>query len=172
MWRYVGLALWPARLSCDYSYAQIGPGTGARAWLETAVLPAGAVLLWRWSRTGFFVAASAFLVFLPGANLLFPIGTIMAERFLYLPAIAVAAGLVWAVYAAARRWRLQKAAPMVLGAALVLLGVRTFARNRDWQDDLTLSAAAVRVSPASFKAHEMHANALLESDASHANIDA
>ena len=32
--------------------------------------------------------------FLPMSNLLFPIGTIMAERFLYLPAIAAAAAVV------------------------------------------------------------------------------
>jgi tetratricopeptide (TPR) repeat protein len=116
---------------------------------------------------GFFVAASAFLVLLPGANLLFPIGTIMAERFLYVPAIAFAAGVVWLVW-----FRLGRAAPIVLGVAILALGARTFARNADWHDELTLATAAARVSPASFKSHKMRANALLESDPSHGNIDA
>jgi len=115
---------------------------------------------------GFFVAASAFLVFLPGANALFSIGTIMAERFLYVPAIAFAAGVVWLAW-----FRLGRAAPIVLGVAIVALGVRTFARNLDWHDELSLATATVRVSPGSFKAHEMRADALLESDPSHSNID-
>src|ERR1035437_10719901 len=50
------------------------------------------VLLWRGNRLALYLAGAAVLVFLPTSNLLFPIGTIMAERFLYLPAIAFAAG--------------------------------------------------------------------------------
>ena len=44
---------------------------------------------WRRHRTGVFLGGAAMLVFLPTSNLLFPLGTIMAERFLYLPSIAL-----------------------------------------------------------------------------------
>jgi tetratricopeptide (TPR) repeat protein len=172
--RYVGLLLWPARLSCDYSYGQIPLVTGTGLWLAALMTIAAltsAVLLWRSSRTGFFVAGSALLVLLPVANLLFPIGTIMAERFLYLPSIAFAAAVVWATWTVARNRHWEKAAPVVLCTAILALGMRTLARNQDWRDELTLSTAAVQVSPASFKTHKMRANALLESDASHSNLN-
>jgi tetratricopeptide (TPR) repeat protein len=162
--RYIGLLVWPAQLSCDYSYAQIPVSGGVWEWALLAAT--AAFLIWRRSRTSLFLAGAAFLVFLPSSNLIFPIGSIMAERFLYLPSIAFAAAIVWAVYAIQPR-----RAPAILGVVIALFALRTFVRNTDWQDDLTLSDAAVRVCPASFKTHKMRANALLESDPSHGNLD-
>jgi tetratricopeptide (TPR) repeat protein len=172
MARYLGLLAWPANLSCDYSYAQIAPAGGSPAdWLAWAALAAvaGAVVaMYRWSRTAFFFAGMAFVTFLPTSNLLFPIGTIMAERFLYLPAIAMAACLVLGVCAAGERLGRAKAAWAVLSVAIAALAVRTWVRNADWQDDLSLANATVRSSPRSFKAHKMLAAALYES---HGDID-
>jgi tetratricopeptide (TPR) repeat protein len=156
-------------MSCDYSYAQIPLATGGAVWVALELVTAAwavSFLLFQRNRTAFFVAASAVLVFLPTSNLIFPLGTIMAERFLYLPSIAFAAGLVWGAYSIGPR-----VAPAALCVVIAGLGVRTYARNADWENDLTLSAAAVRVSPNSFKAHKLRANALLESDPRHGNID-
>ncbi len=60
------------------------------------------VLLYRWNRTCFFLACFAFLNFVPASNLFFPIGTIMADRLLYLPSLGLLACLVLAIYAFAR----------------------------------------------------------------------
>jgi tetratricopeptide (TPR) repeat protein len=166
--RYLALLVWPVTLSCDYSYAQIPLVTGTAsdwlAWLSVAAVTLAVILIFRRRPVGLFVAGAAFLVFLPTANLLFPFGAVMAERFLYLPSIAFAALVVWAA------WRFPKIAPGALCVLIALFAVRTFARNADWQDDLTLSASAIRAVPHSFKAHKLRANALLESDASHGNI--
>jgi len=162
--RYVGLLLWPAQLSCDYSYAQIPASPVAWAWLPLAA--AFAFVIWRRNGPTLFLVGAALLALLPSSNLIFPIGSFMAERFLYLSAIAFAAGIVWAVYHYA-----PQRASAILGVLIAIYTVRTIARNADWQDDLTLSAATVQTSPASFKAHKMRANALLESDPSHANLD-
>ena len=94
---------------------------------------------------------------------LFPIGAIMAERFLYLPSIAMAACVVLAVCAAGERLGQTKPARVVLGAAVVVLAARTWVRNADWRDNLTLSTATVRSSPRSFKSHKLLAAALYES---------
>jgi tetratricopeptide (TPR) repeat protein len=48
--------------------------------------------------------------------------------------------------------------------------VRTWARNSDWRDDLSLMTAAAKTSPNSYKSHRALAAALYDSDASHANI--
>ena len=175
MGKYVTLLAWPARLACDYSWAQIPPAGGSAAdwfgWLSLAAATAAGVLLWRGSRMALFLAGAALLVFLPTSNLLFPIGTIMAERFLYLPAIAFAAGVVGAVNLAVKRAGDPRLAPALLGLIAVACAPRTWVRNLDWQDDLSVATAAVEASPASFKAHKLLAYALHENDTGDANLD-
>jgi hypothetical protein len=159
MARYLALLVWPARLASDYSWAQIQPGASAMGWLMLIAVPAALYLAWRWSRMAFFLAGAAILAWLPSSNLLFPIGTIMAERFLYLPAIAFAAGV------AVLAWRVPRAAPVIAAAIVVLLSARTIVRNGDWRSDLTLGESAVAAAPESYKAHKLLANALYESHA-------
>ena len=175
MGNYVGLLAWLARLSCDYSWAQIALAGGSAAdwlaWMTLGAAMAAGVLLWRGSRAAVFLGGAAVLVFLPTSNLLFPIGTIMAERFLYLPAIVFAAGVVAAVGAAGKRVGATRWVPALLGLMVVTCGARTWARNTDWHDDLSLGKAAVEASPGSFKAHNLLAYALDEADPSHGNID-
>ncbi|MGA2269411.1 MAG: DUF1736 domain-containing protein [Bryobacteraceae bacterium] len=173
--KYLGLLVWPARLSCDYSYAQIPLATGSPqdwlAWTAVAAVTAAALLMFRFNRTAFFAAGLAFVTFLPTSNLLFPIGTIMAERFLYLPSIALAVCAVLALYAIGRRAGLARLAPIALCLMVAAFAARTWARNSDWQNDLTLMTAAAQASPDSYKTHRSLAAALYDSDASHANID-
>ena len=156
--RYLGLTLWPGTLSSDYSYAQIPLANGSLAdWGAGITVLAAAILvafLYRWNRTAFFLASFAAITFVPTANLLFPIGTIMAERFLYIPAIGLLACLVMAIYTVGNRVPLRHFAPVVLCVFTAAFAVRTWVRNADWQDELAMSEATVRASPNSFKAHE------------------
>jgi hypothetical protein len=167
MAKYLGLIVWPARLSSDYSYPQIPLASGSpedwAAWLLIAALLACLVWLYRFSPAAFFFGSFALLTFLPGSNLLFRIGTIMAERLLYLPSFGVIACLVLGIGFLCRRLRTPKLAAPLLCLAMLPLGARTWARNRDWTDDLTLAQSAVQVSPRSFKAHLLLAEALLRS---------
>jgi tetratricopeptide (TPR) repeat protein len=175
MAKYLGLLAWPAHLSCDYSYAQIPLASGSPqdwlAWTAVAAVAAAALLMFRFNRTVFFFAGVAFVTFLPTSNLMFPLGTIMAERFLYLPSIALAVCLVLALYAIGRRAGLARLAPVAMCLILAAFTARTWARNSDWRDDLSLMTAAAGSSPHSFKTHLALAVALDDSDATHANID-
>jgi tetratricopeptide (TPR) repeat protein len=164
MGRYIRLLVWPASLSADYSWAQIPP-TPDWVGLIIAAAAAGLILYYRRNRTALFVAAFAFVTLLPASNLLFPIGTIMAERFLYLPAVAFAVCLVVVL------WKLNpRIAAAALGVAIAALGVRTWARNLDWRDDLTMARSLVRTSPNSFKAHRLLAQELYRSHAPMAEV--
>ncbi|HXB69392.1 MAG TPA: hypothetical protein VNY05_14170 [Candidatus Acidoferrales bacterium] len=175
MERYLWLTVWPQRLSCDYSYSEIGLARGSIedwiGWLIVAAVVAVVAILFRRNRTAFYFASFAFVAFLPTANLMFPIGTIMAERFLYLPAVGLVACLVLAVYGASRRVGLAAAAPAILCLIAAGFGIRTWVRNLDWRDDLTMATAAVRTSPNSFKTHYLLSQALYESDPSHSQLD-
>jgi tetratricopeptide (TPR) repeat protein len=162
---------WPAHLSADYSWSQISL---SRDWIAgiavLAIVPA-TVLLYRWTRAGcfFFCVGMAWLA--PSANLLFPVGTIMAERFLYLPALGLIACVVSAIYAIAERAGAVRYAPALLCLLLAALTARTWVRNSDWKDDISMATASVRTSPQSFKTHDLLANVLFAADPSHSNID-
>jgi hypothetical protein len=175
MAHYLALIVWPARLSSDYSYAQIPLITGGPAdwvaWLAVCGIGAVLVLMYRRHRAMFFFGLFAFGTFLPASNLLFPIGTIMAERLLYLPAYGLIACLVLAVDWLGERTRIPVLAPAVLLLALSGFAVRTWERNPDWQNNLTLAESAVQASPRSFKAHMMLARARYEADPRHAGMD-
>jgi tetratricopeptide (TPR) repeat protein len=54
---------------------------------------------------------------------------------------------------------------------IAALSVRTWFRNADWKDDLSIATASVEASPGSFKTHDLLANVLYASDPAHANID-
>jgi protein O-mannosyl-transferase len=163
--RYLGLLVWPANLSADYSYAEIPLAHGAAsdwiAWIAVAAVITAAIVLQR-NRVVVFVAGFAALALLPTANLLFPIGTIMAERFLYLPAIAIAICAVIALYAR------PKVAPAALCLVIAVFAIRTWVRNADWHDDLSLASATVRTAPSSYKGHASLAAVLYQS---HGDID-
>jgi len=175
MARSLGLIAWPGQLSSDYSYRQILLVTGTPqdwfCWLAMAAAAAGVMLLLRWNRTAFFLACFAFITYLPTSNLLFPIGTIMAERFLYLPSIGVIGCLVLAGYVAARRHNALRLAAIAAGIIAACLAVRTWVRNSDWRDGISMANAMVEASPNSYKSHKYRAIALYESDESHSRLD-
>jgi hypothetical protein len=175
MGRYLALIVWPAHLSADYSFSQIpfasGNGSEWLAWVAIAALTIVALAGLRTSRAVGFCLASALITFLPAANLLFTTGTIMAERLMYLPSAFLLAAGVAAIYSLASVVAIRPFAPALLTVAVVLCDVRTFARNTDWRDDLSLWTAAARVAPASFKTHDSLAEALYQADPSHNNLD-
>ena len=172
--RYLWLLVWPSNLSADYSYAQIPLATGtARDWLLCISVVAAIIVgigLFKWNRAGFFFAALAFVAFIPVSNFLFLIGTIMAERFLYLPAVGFVACVVLAFFFVGARVKVRAFAPIALCLIIVFAGLRGRQRNFDWHDDMSLWTAGVQSAPNSYKSHFSLASALFESDPAHANI--
>jgi hypothetical protein len=77
----------------------------------------------------------------------------MADRFLYMPSI----GLAIAAVALTFRLNDPRVSKALIATAVVLFVVRTWLRNRDWNNDLTLSTADVKVSSASFRLHKARA---------------
>lgn len=173
--RYLWLTIWPAKLSSDYSYNQIPLASGAAAdWLACGMALGAtivAVLLYRKRRTCFFLACFAFLSLLPASNLLFPVGTIMADRLLYLPSFGLLGCLVLAIDDLARGHRTATVVSLLACVMISGFAVRTWLRNRDWRSELEIAVADVRVSPNSFKVHRLLATSLFEADPSHSNID-
>ena len=139
--KYLWLLVWPRDLSCDYSYNQIPVAGGFAALAVCAAAAAIAILCYRRHKEVCFFIAFFFAALAPTSNLVILIGSIMAERFLYLPSLGFAGCLVWVAY---RRPRIARAVLVAVSAALAL---RTYARNIDWLDDQSLWSSAAKVSP-------------------------
>ena len=175
MGRYLRLLVWPASLSADYSYAAIPLASGSvgdwMGWIAVAGVAATTVVLFRTHRTGFFCGAFAFVTILPASNLLFPTGTIMAERLMYLPSLGLIALPVLGLFAVCRRLGRPVIAIVMIAGVAAGLGYRTWTRSLDWQDDQSIWTATVRTTPESAKAHRALAEALYAADPAHGNLD-
>lgn len=160
--RYAMLLIAPLRLSIDYSYNAIPP---ASRLLDPHVLLgllllAGwiAALLWSWKRHPAICFSLAWigLAMAPTSNLLVPIGTIMAERLLYLPSVgfSLLIGLLVATWSRATGQHRQRVGTVRVVAAVILalLAARGLIRLGDWRDDRTIFRRAIEVVPDSVRA--------------------
>ncbi len=155
-WKYAGLHVYPATLSCDYSYNAILLYAGGRHLMIPAVAALLVLSLWIWTlwtkRSEWFLVGAIYLCgFAATANLLVPTGTIMGERLAYLPSagFCLLAALLWVRLEKYQR----KVAWAVLAIVVVALATRTVVRNRDWRDNFTLFSAGERAYPGSAKMH-------------------
>lgn len=169
--KFLWLFLWPARLSADYSYNAVPLFAWHADWEDAKALIALAVCLGatllvvilavRGRPAGkpmLFFLAFFFLAVSPTSNLIVFIGSIMAERFLYLPSVGLMGCVVAAMFALGR-WNplrhlaIGRFAWAALGLTCLALAARTYARNSDWKDELSLWSSAVDICPGSAKAH-------------------
>jgi len=160
--RYLGLLLFPLRLSYDYSYNQI-PMLDSLVDPRSLVVLAGSlallvasVMAYPRSRPLFFAIAFFAVTFSIVSNLVVPIGTLMGERLLYLPSVGFCLALALALRALADRLPLSpEAARTCFGIALAILvvlhGARTLVRNQDWASEERLFLHDLAVSPDSVK---------------------
>jgi tetratricopeptide (TPR) repeat protein len=170
--RYLGLLFFPLHLSYDYSFAQI-------PLIEDAADPrlygaiAGAILAgWllvrclRRAPAVFFALGFAVVTFSVISNLVIGIGTIMAERLLYLPSIGFCLALTLGTRLALTPRLGPRAAQTIFLALFVALtgfhAVRSFDRNRDWANDRVLMLHDLAVSPNSSKANANAGIVLIE----------
>lgn len=186
--------IWPAQLSSDYSYNQIPLFQWELSNIEnikailSALFIAGtlALAVWCYRRhkaISFFIAFY-WIAYAPTSNFLINTGSIMGERFLYIPSIAFCALLVLGVdnlcqrigtsveldrASIARPWP-RLAPPVLLLLILIFYSARGYARNRDWRSDVTLAESAIKSTPGSFRPHQTLAFAHYETNPT-GNID-
>jgi tetratricopeptide (TPR) repeat protein len=106
----------------------------------------------------FFAIAFFFATLSPTSNLVIRIGSIMAERFLYLPSVGVAVLVVCGVQWVSQRREYRNAVPVALGVLLLGFAARTYARNGDWADQGRFWRSAVEAAPGSYKTNLAAAN--------------
>ena len=110
--RYVGLLIWPRSLCYDYGYDSVsivstlsdernlvtfGGYGGTKCWIfDTGCLPRFAVVVF-WvilavlyrSKPLLLSLGWTIIAFIPASNVFMPVGTVVAERLLYAPRLAI-----------------------------------------------------------------------------------
>ncbi len=160
--RYAIRTLVPFGLSADHSAHALAIAMGYadwRAWSGALILSAAAFAAWRVRLPrplvlfGFLLFAGALF---PASNVPFVVGTIYAERLMYLPAVGLYALVVG--FGMPERREVPRPSrgilgPAILVAAILIYGGLSARRNLVWRDDWTLFSDMVAKFPRSAKAH-------------------
>ncbi len=169
LFRAFFLCFVPIGLSADYSYPQIeGPswqsldlwgllvlGLGIFIFRKHLLRTGGASRRWILPGVGLF-----FAFYFPVSNLVLRIGTVFAERLLYLPSLG-ACILVAGWFLAGTRPRSRT---LRVGMMVLLLGAFAFGtalRNGVWRDDATLYSSLVKTAPRSARSHFIYGQHLV-----------
>jgi tetratricopeptide (TPR) repeat protein len=155
--KYIQLLVFPYPLTHDYYPRQIGimtfanPGALLSLLLYMALLAYAVWGLLKKKAMSFgvwFYLLSLSIV----SNIVFPIGTNMGERFIFMPSLGFCLAIAMLLSAWTEKNKTVK--PMVnwAGAAvLFLFAVMTLVRNPIWKDNFTLFTTDVKTSPNSAK---------------------
>jgi protein O-mannosyl-transferase len=183
---YLWLLIWPAKLCGDYSFNTVPVVTNVSdPWLMLTLVVLGALLVlaaYSFHRVGRIWFGIAFygVAILPIANLLTLIGTMKAERLLYLPSFGfcLAAGLVWNEIYTRFKQRIGRGRLMQTVAFIALIGIlsiaawRTWERNKIWRSESSFWRDTAAVAPENIKAQLNHGHDVLMAGRNDEAIDA
>lgn len=160
--RYLILLIFPYQLSYDYSYNQIPLVTFSNPLvIVSLIIHVGALIYaivnFRKQKIIAYAILFYFATFSIVSNLVFNIGTSMAERFAYMPSfgfcILLAYGLLKLLKVDLFQNEKIKSAALALTVMLVVVAAtQVIPRNKDWKDNYTLYKADVNKVPNSARA--------------------
>ena len=175
MGKYVELLFFPFKLSHDYYPYQIPLVTIGNGYVLGSLvlylgITAGAIYGMVKRTLPGFALAFYLITFSLVSNIVFPIGTFMAERLIYMPSVGWALLVGWAmlklpqwikvgtILPASAKWKpvqqyCVRAWPVGLMLVVIAVGFgyRTLARNPVWQSNSTLFLGDIEVAPNSAK---------------------
>ena len=153
--KYVALLLFPHPLTHDYypRHIEIMTFSDWRVILSLLLYLTMVFLFFRnWKKRplvswaiGFYLATLSIV-----SNIVFPIGTNMSERFVFMPSVAFSVALAYVLVLGFLK---NKKNVMMALTGVLLLGFvgKTFTRNLVWKDDFTLFTTDVKTSKRSAK---------------------
>lgn len=156
---YIKLLIFPLYLTHDYYFNQIPYVKFSDIGFIASLLINGglvgyAIFTFRKKEVPAYAILFYFITFSVVSNLLFTVGILMNERFMFFSSVGfcllLGYGLVWS----AKRYNLSNNLLLALtGVILLLYSAKTFSRNFDWKDNFTLFMTDVKVSDQSAKIH-------------------
>lgn len=155
---YAWRALWPANLIFDYgAIVEKNPAVVVPAVVAVLLALAAGFAALRHRPVAGFAFAWFFLILAPTSSIV-PVATqTVAEHRIYLPLVALVVPAVLLLH----RARPRLAFPLCLGL-IAAAGLRTYARNEDYRDPVSIWADTARRVPDSARARNNHGAMLLE----------
>ncbi len=141
---YFKLLVFPHPLTHDYYFNQIPYVDFSDPWVLLSILiNAGLVVYALMNLKKKSIAAYAilfyFITFSIASNVLFTVGVLMNERFIYMSSLGFCILLAFLLVQSKDRFKISPNAVMgVFLLILTLYSVKTFSRNFDWKDSFTL----------------------------------
>lgn len=164
---YFKLLWWPWPQSADYSFDQLPVlRLGLPNLAGVALFTVWAVALARAARlpSRAFVAFALAALGLPLLGLvhwMFPLGTVLGERLLYLPSVGFCLVFAWLIVWSGSVW--SRRGSFLVSVVVVFLAVASIhVRNRHWRSNGVLFEQTVASAPGSARAHFLLASARLE----------
>ncbi len=151
--KYAQLLVAPVQLTHDYYPRQIDIMRFSD-WrvLLSLLLYLGLLIYGLWGLVRKKIGSFAVLYYLGTlslvSNIVFPVGTNMSERFLFMPSVGFALLLAWGLFTYLKNHRL--ATGIILGFGVILM-VLTVLRNPAWKNNYTLFTTDIHASPNSAK---------------------
>ncbi len=155
---YLEILVFPMTLNAD-SYGafpvsrSLADPQGLLAFLVLGALGYGLFRLLRVDRWATFGGLWFFVALLPVSQLI-PHQELVAEHFLYLPSVGFCLVIALLIERGLAIPRAATTVAAAFGLVLLLFGIRTVLRNRDWKDELTLWTKTVQAAPRSYWAHQ------------------
>jgi protein O-mannosyl-transferase len=151
---YFKQILWPAHLLVDYKFfpilaKSVTEPAAILAAVAVALLILLAVYLIRVNKVVSFGILWFFVTLAPALNIL-PHHEFMAEHYLYLPMVGCAligGSLLASVADRAPSGKMRTAVWIVFAMLIAGYSIRTVIRNRDWQNDLVIVTAQLKIRP-------------------------
>ncbi len=165
MGKYVGLLFFPHPLTHDYYPRHFGVMTFADpavilAFIVNILIVAFAIVDFKKKSVTSYSAIFYLMSIALTCNMVFPIGTHLSERFLFMPSIGFAMLIGSFFVAGSKKWSIK-----IIGAiwsiAILLFTIKTIERNRVWQSDFRLFTTDVHTSPNSAKVQNAAGGAML-----------
>ncbi len=167
-WEYLRLLLAPYQLTHDYypRYLPVPDGWDLRAvasvCLHIAMLVLAIVGCYKKRLWGLGLAIY-FLSVIIYSNIFFSIGTLLSERFLFVPSLGFAIIVVCIGGLFSKRW--PRSRPILfIGLAVMLLSyvIKVNQRIPAWKDNFALFSTDIRASSSSAKAHNSLGGVLID----------
>ncbi len=157
--KYLQLLIVPHPLTHDYYPRHVGIMSFGdwQVWLSIAVYGGLIALILRGvkNRSLMSFGMAFFLITLSiVSNIVFPVGTNMAERFMFMPSVGFCLVLAVLLSNLGRKSANLGVSRQGLGVALALVALfslKTFTRNPAWQDNYTIFTTDIETSPNSAK---------------------
>ncbi|HRG88982.1 MAG TPA: DUF1736 domain-containing protein, partial [Chitinophagales bacterium] len=155
--KYYWLMIFPHPLTHDYyfnqvPYVELTSGPALLAMLITFGSVIYALLYIQRKSIAAFSILFFFITFSVASNVLFTVGVLMNERFIYMSSLGFSILVAYLFIQAKNKLKLSPAAvTSVFVVVLALYSYKTFARNYDWKDSFTLFRRDARYSPNSAK---------------------